>query len=31
MLIPILIACAISVLLGIFPQFMMQFVKAVTG
>ncbi len=31
MLIPILIACAISVILGIFPQFMMQFVKAVTG
>lgn len=31
MLIPILIACTISVLLGIFPQFMMQFVKAVTG
>ncbi len=31
MLIPIMIACAISVILGIFPQFMMQFVKAVTG
>ena len=31
MLIPILIACFISVLLGIFPQFMMNFVKAVTG
>ncbi|RPH43038.1 MAG: monovalent cation/H+ antiporter subunit D family protein [Desulfobulbaceae bacterium] len=31
MLIPILIACAISVIIGIFPQFMMQFVKAVTG
>ncbi|MBA3005697.1 MAG: monovalent cation/H+ antiporter subunit D family protein [Proteobacteria bacterium] len=31
MLIPILIACTISVLLGIFPNFMMQFVKAVTG
>lgn len=31
MLIPILIACTLSVLLGIFPQFMMQFVKAVTG
>ncbi len=31
MLIPILIACAVSVILGIFPQFMMQFVKAVTG
>ncbi len=31
MLIPILIACAISVVIGIWPQFMMQFVKAVTG
>jgi len=31
MLIPILIACTISVLLGIFPDFMMQFVKVVTG
>jgi len=31
MLIPILIACTISVLLGIFPNFMLQFVKAVTG
>lgn len=31
MLIPILIACAISVIIGIWPQFMMQFVKAVTG
>ncbi len=31
MLIPILIACTISVLLGIFPDFMLQFVKAVTG
>ena len=31
MLIPILIACFISVLIGIFPQFMMNFVKAVTG
>ena len=31
MLIPILIACGISVLIGIFPQFMMTFVKAVTG
>ena len=31
MLIPILIACTISVILGIFPNFMMQFVKAVTG
>ena len=31
MLIPILIACTISVLLGIFPNIMMQFVKAVTG
>lgn len=31
MLIPILIACAVSVIIGIFPNFMMQFVKAVTG
>lgn len=31
MLIPILIACTISVILGIFPNFMLQFVKAVTG
>jgi len=31
MLIPILIACTVSVILGIFPNFMMQFVKAVTG
>lgn len=31
MLIPIIIACTISVLLGIFPNFMLQFVKAVTG
>ncbi|PHR28057.1 MAG: cation:proton antiporter [Desulfotalea sp.] len=31
MLIPILIACTITVLLGIFPNFMLQFVKAVTG
>lgn len=31
MLIPILIACTISVIIGIFPNFMMQFVKAVTG
>lgn len=31
MLIPIMIACIISVLLGIFPNFMMQFVKVVTG
>jgi len=31
MLIPILIACTISVLLGIFPDFMLHFVKAVTG
>ncbi|MFH2122806.1 MAG: monovalent cation/H+ antiporter subunit D family protein [Pseudomonadota bacterium] len=31
MLIPILIACTVSVLLGIFPNFMMQFVKVVTG
>jgi multicomponent Na+:H+ antiporter subunit D len=31
MLIPILIACFISVVIGIFPNFMMTFVKAVTG
>jgi multicomponent Na+:H+ antiporter subunit D len=31
MLIPILIACTLSVLVGIFPQFMLQFVKMVTG
>jgi multicomponent Na+:H+ antiporter subunit D len=31
MLIPILIACFISVLIGIFPNFMMHFVKVVTG
>jgi multicomponent Na+:H+ antiporter subunit D len=31
MLIPILIACTISVLLGIFPNVMMEFVKVVTG
>lgn len=31
MLIPILIACAISVIIGIFPDFMMHFVKVVTG
>ncbi len=31
MLIPILIACAISVILGIYPDFMMHFVKVVTG
>jgi multicomponent Na+:H+ antiporter subunit D len=31
MLIPILIAATISVLLGIFPDIMMTFVKAVTG
>jgi len=31
MLIPIMIACLISVIIGIFPQFMMQFVKVVTG
>lgn len=31
MLIPILIACTISVILGIFPNFMMHFVKVVTG
>jgi len=31
MLIPILIACFISVILGIYPNFMMHFVKVVTG
>lgn len=31
MLIPILIACFISVVIGIFPNFMMTFVKAVIG
>ncbi len=31
MLIPIIIACTVSVLIGIFPNFMMDFVKAVTG
>jgi len=31
MLIPILIACAFSIILGIYPNFMMHFVKAVTG
>jgi multicomponent Na+:H+ antiporter subunit D len=31
MLIPILIACTISVIIGIFPNIMMQFVKVVTG
>ncbi|MFZ5797012.1 MAG: monovalent cation/H+ antiporter subunit D family protein [Desulfobulbus sp.] len=31
MLIPILIAVTISVIIGIYPNFMMQFVKAVTG
>lgn len=30
MLIPILIACTISVIIGIFPDFMMNFVKIVT-
>lgn len=31
MLIPILIACTISVIIGIYPDFMFQFVKMVTG
>ena len=31
MLIPIVIACTISVIIGIWPNLMMQFVKAVTG
>lgn len=31
MLIPILIACTISVIIGIYPDFMLQFVKAITG
>ncbi len=31
MLIPIIIACAVSVIIGIYPDFMLHFVKAVTG
>jgi multicomponent Na+:H+ antiporter subunit D len=31
MLVPILIAATISVIIGIYPNFMMQFVKVVTG
>lgn len=31
MLIPIVIACTISVIIGLWPHFMMLFVKAVTG
>ncbi len=31
MLIPILIACLVSIIIGIFPGFMMHFVKVVTG
>jgi len=31
MLIPIVIACAVSVFIGIYPDFMLHFVKAVTG
>lgn len=31
MLIPIIIACFMSVLIGIYPNFMLQFVKMVTG
>lgn len=31
MLVPILIAATISVIIGIYPNFMMQFVQAVTG
>jgi len=31
MVVPILIAATISVIIGIYPNFMMQFVKAVTG
>jgi len=31
MVIPIMIAATISVIIGIYPDFMMQFVKAVTG
>ncbi|NOQ45339.1 MAG: monovalent cation/H+ antiporter subunit D family protein, partial [Desulfobulbaceae bacterium] len=31
MLIPILIATTVSVIIGIYPNFMMQFVKMVTG
>ncbi len=31
MLIPLLIAVTVSVIIGIFPNFMMQFVRMVTG
>jgi len=31
MLIPILIAVTVSVIIGIYPDFMMQFIKAMTG
>jgi multicomponent Na+:H+ antiporter subunit D len=31
MLIPLLIAATVSVLIGIYPNFMMQFVWMVTG
>ena len=31
MLIPLLIAASVSVIIGIFPNFMMQFVRMVTG
>jgi multicomponent Na+:H+ antiporter subunit D len=31
MVVPIMIAAIISVVIGIYPDFMMNFVKAVTG
>jgi multicomponent Na+:H+ antiporter subunit D len=31
MLLPLLIAAAVSIVIGIFPNFMMQFVRMVTG
>ncbi|CAG36042.1 monovalent cation/H+ antiporter subunit D family protein [Desulfotalea psychrophila] len=31
MLIPILIACSVTIIIGIYPHFMLQFVKAVIG
>jgi multicomponent Na+:H+ antiporter subunit D len=31
MLVPLLIAVTVSVIIGIFPNFMMQFVRMVTG
>ena len=31
LLVPLLLAVAVSVLIGIYPDFMLQFVKMVTG